>query len=169
MADTRAKKSGIGLEIQKKMEHRYDQEEQAGTTEAVRLWINALMEGESGFTPIQTCSHKDLHHAVMNGAVLCRMINKLLKNDGQPPVHVQNKANTMFPAMTNIENYNKGCVNYGLAKEFLVQSADVWEGQKSCFLNVINNLHSLGFLANSKGNPAVSTYTGEVQKTVDYD
>ena len=58
----------------------------------------------------------------------------------------------MFVAYTNIENYNNGCLQYGLAKEFTVQSADLWEGRKGPFLNVINNIHSLGFLVSVLGS-----------------
>lgn len=75
-----------------------------------------------------------------------RLINKLLEAEGKNKVHVQKKVASMFVAYTNIEAFNNGCLQYGLAKEFLVQSADLWEGRKGPFLNVINCLHSLGFL-----------------------
>ena len=78
-----------------------------------------------------------------------RLINKLLESEGKSKVHVQKKVASMFVAYTNIENYNNGCLQYGLAKEFTVQSADLWEGRKGPFLNVINNIHSLGFLVSA--------------------
>ncbi|XP_076471568.1 uncharacterized protein LOC143301277 [Babylonia areolata] len=166
MAELRAKKAGIGAEIEKKLESRYDQEEAEGTTQAIQLWINAVL-AELGDPPIPTFSQRDLHQSLRDGVRLCKLINVLLESKGLPKVHVQKKATTMFVAYTNIENYNNGCLQYGLAKEFTVQSADLWEGRKGPFLNVINNLHSLGFLANSKG--FAHTYTGEVQKNLSYD
>ncbi|XP_076451033.1 transgelin-3-like isoform X2 [Babylonia areolata] len=165
MADTRAKKAGIGAEIDKKLEASYDREEAAGTTQAIMLWLNATLEGEH--PPVASYSQRDLHHALMDGVMLCKLINKLLESTGKPKVHMQKKAATMFVAYTNIENYNKGCLEYGLAKEFTVQSADLWEGRKGPFINVINNLHSLGFLANAKN--FTPTYTGEIRKTLDFD
>ena len=51
-----------------------------------------------------------------------------------------------FVAMTNIENFNKGAMQYGLEKESTFQSGDLWECRKGPFLNVINSLHSLGFV-----------------------
>ena len=67
----------------------------------------------------------------------------------------------MFVAYTNIENYNNGCLQYGLAKEFTVQSADLWEGRKGPFLNVINNIHSLGFLVSVLGSVSAHAEGGE--------
>ncbi|PVD33715.1 hypothetical protein C0Q70_04975 [Pomacea canaliculata] len=165
MAENRAKKAGIGAEIDKKLEQRYDQEEEAGTTKAVQLWINAVLQGEH--EPIPSYSQRDLHKSLRDGVMLCKLINKLLEAEGKNKVHVQKKVASMFVAYTNIEAFNNGCLQYGLAKEFLVQSADLWEGRKGPFLNVINCLHSLGFLANSKG--FTPTYTGEIQKSLNFD
>lgn len=165
MAENRAKKAGLGAEIEKKLEARYDQEEQAGTTKAIQLWLNAVLQGEHDAIP--AFSQKELHKSLRDGVMLCKLINKLLESEGKPKVHVQKKVASMFVAYTNIEAYNNGCLQYGLAKEFLVQSADLWEGRKGPFLNVINNLHSLGFLANSKGFQP--SYTGSQSRLINFD
>lgn len=68
-----------------------------------------------------------------------------MKKDGKSPITFQKKVMSPFVAMTNIENFNKGCEQYGLEKEFQFQSGDLWEVRKGPFLNVINCLHSLGF------------------------
>ena len=57
-----------------------------------------------------------------------------------------------FVAMTNIENFNKGCMDYGMAKEFTFQSGDLWELRKAGFFNVLNCLHSLGFVVSTHHN-----------------
>ncbi|KAK7099352.1 transgelin-2-like [Littorina saxatilis] len=169
MAENRAKKSGIGGDIDRKLEAKYDQEEAAGTTKSVVLWMNSILQGEHDPIPVSEPfpTQRDIHKSIRDGVMLCKLINKLLESEGKPKVHFQKKAATMFVAYTNIESYNNGCLQYGLAKEFTVQSADLWEGRKGPFLNVINNIHSLGFLANSKG--FTPTYLGAVQKTADFD
>jgi len=164
MAD-RAKKSGIGADIERKLEAKYDAEEAAGTIDAIVLWLNTALQGEHD--PIPDKKQTVLHRHIRDGVMLCKLVNKLLETEGKSKVHIQKKAQTMFVAYTNIENFNNGCIQYGLNKEFTVQSADLWEGRKGPFLNVINAIHSLGFLANSKGFGI--TYTGEVVKTADFD
>jgi len=161
----RAKKSGIGADIEKKLEAKYDAEDEAGTIDAVRIWVNAVCEGLHD--PIPDKSQKSMHSGLRDGVMLCKLVNKLLETDGKAKVHIQKKVTNMFVATTNIENYNNGCLQYGLAKEFTVQSTDLWEGRKGPFLNVINNIHSLGFVANGKGFGI--TYTGEVQRSADFD
>jgi hypothetical protein len=78
-----------------------------------------------------------------------RLINKLLKAAGKSPIQFQKKVMSPFVAMTNIENFNKGCIDYGLAKEFTFQSGDLWEVSKAGFFNVLNCLHSLGFVVST--------------------
>ncbi|CAG5126116.1 unnamed protein product [Candidula unifasciata] len=165
MAENRAKKSGLGADIEKKLEYRYDQEEAAGTMTAVMNWVNAVTAGEH--EPIANQSQKELHRALRDGVMLCKLINKLLASEGKNKVSFQKKVASPFVAMGNIESYNKGAAEYGLSKEFLFQSGDLWEGRKGPFLNVINGIHSLGFLANSKGfQPA---YTGQQTKLLDLE
>ena len=62
--------------------------------------------------------------------------------------------------MTNIENFNKGAQEYGLSKEFTFQSGDLWEVRKGPFLNVLNGVHSLGFVVSiSSLQPYVTIYS----------
>jgi hypothetical protein len=163
MSDNRAKKSGIGAEIERKLENKYDQEEAAGTMNAIVVWINAIVVGDH--EPIANHSHKELHRSLRDGVMLCKVINKLLASEGKGKVNFQKKVASLFVAMGNIESFNKGCTDYGLNTEFLFQSGDLWEGRKGPFLNVINGIHSLGFLANSKGFQP--TYTGQQTKYLD--
>jgi len=163
MADNRARKSGIGADIERKQEERYDKEEADGTTNAIMLWVNAVLQGEHQSIP--NFSHREMHRSLKDGVMLCKLISRLLASEGGSRVKFQKNINSPFAAMGNIENFNKGCTDYGLAKEFLVQSSDLWEGRKGPFLNVINCIHSLGFLANSKGFEP--TYTGAQTKYVD--
>jgi len=161
----RAGKSGLGYEVEKKMEDNYDREEQAGTPNECMKWVNAIVGGDHA--ECKDSEWKGFCTHLRDGVVLCKLINKLLQKDGKQPVTFQKKVMSPFVAMTNIENFNKGCEEYGLAKEFQFQSGDLWEVRKGPFLNVINCIHSLGFVANSKN--VTPGYTGEVCKYLDRD
>ncbi|KAK3608495.1 hypothetical protein CHS0354_010344 [Potamilus streckersoni] len=160
---TRASKSGIGYAVEKKMEDNYDREEQAGTPKHIVNWLNAHIQGEHD--PCPGDDWKTICNYLRDGVVLCKLINKLLKTDGKSPVTFQKKVASPFVAMTNVENFNKGCESYGVAKEFLFQTGDLWEVRKGPFLNVINCLHSLGFVAN--GKHLTPKYEGEIKKLLD--
>jgi len=159
----RARKSGIGADIEKKLEQRYEEAEKEGTMEAVLLWINASTQGDHASIP--SAEFKDLHRSLRDGVMLCKLINKLLEAAGGKAVKFSAKAASPFVARTNIENFGKGCEAYGLNKEAVIQSDDLYEGRKGAFLNVINGLHSLAMLANSKGFSI--TYTGQQTKMLD--
>jgi len=163
MAENRARKSGLGADIERKLEERYDKEEADGTTNAIMIWLNACLQGEHD--TITSYAQRDLHRALKDGIALCKLINILLVADGKGKISFSKKCASPFVAMGNCENFNKACIEYGLAKEFLFQSTDLWEGRKGPFLNVVNCIHSLGFLANSKGFQP--TYTGEQTKYID--
>jgi len=159
----RARKSGVAGDIERKLEENYDREEAAGTTEAVMLWINACTQGDHESIP--GFSFKELHRALRDGAMLCKLVNKLLESDGKGKIKFSNKCASPFVARTNIENFANACEKYGLNKEALIQSDDLYEGRKGPFLNVINGIHSLAMLANSKGYSV--TYTGQQTKMMD--
>jgi len=163
----RAKKSGLGAEIERKMEESYDKEEKAGTPQAVVLWINGVLEGTPGFTPCPGSAYNQIAAYLKDGTVLCKVINKLLEADGKPQIKFAKKVSSPFVAMTNIEDFGKACETYGVNKEFLFQSNDLYEGKKGPMLNVINSIHSLGFVANSK--MYIPAYTGQQTKYVEED
>ncbi|CAI9722694.1 transgelin-3-like [Octopus vulgaris] len=163
---SRAKKAGLGAEIERKMEQRYDKEEEAGVPSAIVSWINGIFEG----TKNPTCpgsAMQQIHAYLQDGTNLCRLINKLLETDGKAAISFAKNVKSPFAAMGNIENFSKGCESFGLNKEALFQSNDLTEGKKGPFLNVINCLHSLGFLANSK--MVLPAYTGQQTKYMEDD
>lgn len=161
----RAGKAGLGFEVEKKMEENYDREEASGTPTHVTNWVNGIITGEH--EPIPGTDWKSICQHLRDGVALCKLINKLLVADGQQPVQFQKKVMSPFVAMTNIENFNKGALQYGLEKEATFQSGDLWEVRKGPFLNVINTLHSLGFVANGKN--WTPKYTGDIKKTLDME
>lgn len=144
----RAGKSGDAFEVQKKMEMKYDMEEQAGTPAKIVGWITAVMGDEipkAGGT-----DYHSIHVWLKDGTVLCKLINKLLLAAGLPKVGMKAKATMTFAAMENLGNFNTGCRNYGVQESALFQSSDCYEGRKGLMLNVVNCLNQLGFTANTK-------------------
>lgn len=163
----RAKKSGLGADIERKMEESYDKEEKAGTPQAVVTWINAVLENTPDVSPCPGSAYNQIACYLKDGTVLCKFINKLLECDGKCHIKFTKKATTPFVAMANISEFGKACETYGVNKEFLFQSNDLYEGKKGPMLNVINSLHSLGFVANSK--MFIPAYTGQQTKYIDQD
>ncbi|XP_021352961.1 transgelin-3-like isoform X3 [Mizuhopecten yessoensis] len=163
----RSNKAGFGYEVQRKMEANYDREDAQGTPKHIINWINSVMSGEKDYVECKDTDWKSLCTFLRDGVILCKFINILLAKEEKPKVLFSKKCANSFAAMTNIENFNKGCETYGLAKEFSFQSGDLWELRKGPFYNVINCLHSLGFTANSKSY--IPAYAGEITKYADRD
>ncbi|XP_064603581.1 transgelin-2-like [Liolophura sinensis] len=159
----RASKSGIGYQQEKKMEANYDREEAAGTPQAIVTWVNGVIQGQHD--PCPNASFESIAAYFKDGIALCKLINTLLKNTGGSPVSFSKKITSPFVAMGNLENFSKGCESFGLPKTCIIQSGDVYEGSKAKFYNVLNTLHSLGMLANSKN--IQPQYTGKMVKLMD--
>ncbi len=62
-----------------------------------------------------------------------------------------NAANTSstYVALENIDNFIKAVETYGVGKDSLFTSADLYEGQKGPFAGVMRCLHQLGVLVSS--------------------
>ena len=76
-----------------------------------------------------------------------RLLNKLLAADGKD--HVKFNAvntTTAFVAIENIQNFTKAAVSYGVPKDSLFTSSDLYEGLKGPFVGVVQCLHQLGIL-----------------------
>lgn len=59
-----------------------------------------------------------------------------------------NAANTTtaFVAIENIDHFTKAAESYGVAKDSLFTSSDLYEGLKGPFVGVVQCLHQLGIL-----------------------
>jgi len=147
----RALKAGDAFDTDVKLQKRYDQEEQLGTTQRLMEWIikvagatnNTPGGGQYDWKAISTC--------LKDGVVLCKLINALLKSIGMPTVHYRPKVPSNFIAMANIELFLVSAKQYGVPDMSLFQTADLAEGRKGPLINVINCLNVLGKLANSRG------------------
>ncbi|ELU08951.1 hypothetical protein CAPTEDRAFT_225727 [Capitella teleta] len=148
--DVRARKAGIALKAQKKLDDRYNEEEKLGTPDRLVAWMNAVLEGTHA--PCPSSQWRKIHFYLRDGVVLCKFICKLRVAAGMDSVKFMANAHTPFVAMENISVFNKAAMDYGVEEEATFQSADLYEGQtKGALINVINCLNRLGFVANSKG------------------
>ncbi|CAD5125370.1 DgyrCDS13609 [Dimorphilus gyrociliatus] len=158
----RACKAGDAFQTEKKLEKKYEEEENLGTPKRIAEWINTVLAEELS-VKCTDISYQGLHIFLKDGVVLCKLINKLLENDGFPKVSFRSKATTAFVAMNNIENFNKGAYNFGLPETALFQTTDLYEGRKGPMLNVINCLSQMGMIANAKGFEPIFN-TGQAPK-----
>ena len=72
-------------------------------------------------------------------------MNALREYDGEEPIkfHITN-TEAPFRALENIEMFTKCAKGYGVPETSIFASADLFEGQKGPFIDVINCLNELG-------------------------
>ncbi|KAL5255732.1 hypothetical protein ACHWQZ_G011078 [Mnemiopsis leidyi] len=152
MSGNRAEKSGLSRDIQKKLEAKYnlDQEKQC------RAWIEevvgeALSDQEIGMHHFQ--------HCLKDGQVLCKLLNTL---NGEPLVKKINTQKMAFKQMENIEQFIKGCKTFGLKDGDIFQTADLYECQNMS--QVISTIYAVSSVASSSkgyGGPCIGTKIAE--------
>eukprot|EP00118_Oscarella_pearsei_P024595 m.306374 g.306374 ORF g.306374 m.306374 type:complete len:204 (+) comp41197_c0_seq1:77-688(+) len=142
---SRAEKSGIGADIQRKMEEKYDAAVEEGTPQKVVNWMNAVLAGQ--YDPCPGYSAEELAVYLRSGVVLCKLMTLL---SGSKVPHKE--STQRFVCMGQIENFvNKAQSHFGMKPTETFQSNDLYEGLKGNMINVVNCLHELGLRANQKG------------------
>jgi len=143
----RAEKSGLSRDIQKKLEAKYnlDQEVQC------RAWIEEVL-GES--LSDQEVGMHNFQHCLKDGQVLCKLLNTL---NGEPLVKKINTQKMAFKQMENIEQFIKGCKTFGLKDGDIFQTADLYECQNMS--QVLLALFAVGTVSQKNGytGPAIGT------------
>jgi len=137
MDNTRAKKSGLSADIQKKLEAKYSVEQE----KQCREWIEAVIEDELSE---QDIGMHMFAASLKNGVVLCRLLNALSGYNIK-----FNTGNMAFKQMENIEKFLTGCKKFGLKDGDLFQTADLYECQNMS--QVIVALYSLSSYAAKSG------------------
>ncbi|XP_065906338.1 muscle-specific protein 20-like [Dysidea avara] len=133
MAD-RPKGYGMTAELADKKAAKRDPELEAQAIE----WMQAVTE-----EPFPT--DVTFEEALKDGVYLCNLINIL-----QPgSVKKINTSKMAFKQMENIGNFLEGCFAYGLSKEDMFQTVDLYEAQN--IPQVTNGIHALGRRAQKKG------------------
>ncbi|XP_065834050.1 muscle-specific protein 20-like [Oscarella lobularis] len=143
---SRAEKSGIGADIQKKMEAKYDQAVEEGTPQRVVAWINAVVG--SDHAPCPGHSAEEIAAHLKSGVVLCKLMNRLVGNSS-----LKAKDSTQrFVCMGQIESFVKKAESFfGMKPTETFQANDLYEGIKANMINIVNCLHEVGLRANAKG------------------
>jgi len=139
MASNRAEKSGLSRDIQKKLEAKYNLEQE----QQCRAWIEevlgeTLSNQEIGMHNFQAC--------LKDGTVLCKLLNTL---NGEPLVKRINAQKMAFKQMENIEQFIKGCKTFGLKDGDIFQTADLYECQNMS--QVIVSLYAVSSVSIKQG------------------
>jgi len=134
---TRPRGYGFSAEAKRRIESRYDTEEE----NKAREWIEAVLK-ENVFEGKEGLDH--VHCVLRSGTILCRIANKLGANI---KIHDSKLA---FKQMENIGNFLQFMEKYGCARSDLFQTVDLYEKQN--MPSVIDGIHALGRKAGLK-NP----------------
>jgi len=148
----RAEKSGLSRDIQKKLEAKYnlDQEVQC------RAWIEEVLDEKLSD---QEVGMHNFQHCLKDGQVLCKLLNTL---NGEALIKKINSQKMAFKQMENIEQFIKGCKTFGLKDGDIFQTADLYECQNMS--QVIATIYAVSSVASSeKGyeGPSIGTKIAE--------
>jgi len=146
----RALKAGDAFQTDIKMQRRYDLEEQLGTPQKVIEWI-IKVTGSNNLPQGAKYEWTTIQQFLKDGVALCKLVNALLKSIGMPAIPYKAKVPSSFVAMSNVESFTIAAKQYGVPETSLFQTNDLCDGRKGPLLNVINCIHALGKLSNSRG------------------
>ena len=109
-------------------------------------WIGSFVDdaGLDGVT-----GPENVHEKLKDGIILCKLINKFQTGS----VKKINESKMAFKQMENIGNFLDGCYSYGVSKNDLFQTVDLYEGTNMA--QVIGGIHALGRKAGTKGHPGL--------------
>ncbi|ESN92439.1 hypothetical protein HELRODRAFT_181308 [Helobdella robusta] len=171
----RAGKVGDALELEMKRQRRYEKEEELGLPQNIAEWItrvvdinvtppasqfvisklfNLLFRYNRVFRGIKqggVFDYRTIHSMLKDGAVLCKLMNRLHEHDHLPKLSFRNNVKSSFVAIANIDTFCIAARNYGVPDNCLFQSTDLYEGRKGQMLSVLNCLDQLGKIANNRG------------------
>jgi len=131
-------------EIQRKIASKYD----LTLEQEARLWMEAvlgepLLDGEDPNTPL---GMDKFHTALKDGVKLCKLLNAI--NPGSIR-KVNTNSRMAFVQMENTGNFLESCVKFGVKKEDLFQTADLFD--KTNMVAVLNGIYALGRKAQTAG------------------
>ncbi|KAK2174997.1 hypothetical protein NP493_755g02011 [Ridgeia piscesae] len=145
----RAKRAGDAFDVERKLEKRYEQEDELGTPLRIVQWINSALNGVG--EPCQSAEWQAIQQYLKDGVVLCRLMNRLLEDAGMPKITFRPKAKIVFVALANIEKFLVASREYGVPEMSLFEPTDLVEGRKGPLVHVVDCLDRLGSLANARG------------------
>ncbi|XP_048459271.1 transgelin-3 [Rhincodon typus] len=131
---------GLSREVEQKIEQKYDSE----LEERLVAWIIAQCGGNAS-RPDPGKVH--FQKWLMNGALLCKVINSLYPKDEEPIKKIQ-ESKMAFKQMEQISQFLKAAEAYGVATMDIFQTVDLWEGKD--LAAVQRTLMALGSVAVTK-------------------
>ncbi|XP_065071512.1 myophilin-like [Rhopilema esculentum] len=138
---TRPTGYGLTAETKRKIDSKFD----ADLANQALNWVEAVLEENLFDDRDEANLKKYVQDQLKDGTILCRVINKLSPGS----VKKVNASKMAFKMMENIGNFLQGCYNYGVKKEDLFQTADLYEGAN--IVQVVNGLAALARKAQSSG------------------
>ena len=138
---TRPTGYGLTAETKRKIDSKFD----AVLAGQALDWMEAVLE-ESLFDDRNEDKLKTyIQEKLKDGSILCKLINKIRPGS----VKKINAGKLPFVKMENIGFFLNGCYEYGVKKEDLFQTADLFEGAN--IVQVVNGLAALGRKTSANG------------------
>ncbi|GAB1604636.1 calponin-1-like [Argonauta hians] len=132
---------GLTADITRKMKSKYDLQ----LEQQARLWIEDVIQERLGEDSNETLGEAKFHAVLKDGVILCKLMNQLSPNT----IRKINPNKSAFCMMENIANFLKAAENYGVLKNDLFQTVDLYDNTN--MLQVVNTLHALGRKARQNG------------------
>jgi len=141
MAATRAAKSGLAAEAQRKIMSKYNEEH----AQECLQWVKAVTSAE-----ISTSGDMDNFFEILkDGVLLCQLANDLKPGS----VKRINSSTMAFKCMENINNFLAAATAFGVPTQEQFQTVDLWERQN--LNSVVICLQSLGRKGGNFGKPSI--------------
>ncbi|CAI9734874.1 calponin-1-like [Octopus vulgaris] len=145
---------GLSADITRKMKKKYDVE----LEQQARVWIEGVIGEQLGEDSSVPLGETGFHQQLKDGVILCKLMNQLSPNS----IRKVNTNKSAFYMMENIANFLKAIESYGVLKNDLFQTVDLYDNTN--MLQVVNTLHALGRKARQKGYPGPCIGPKEAEK-----
>lgn len=136
---------GLTADCHNKLRNKYSTE----LEQEARFWIEAVLQeplaenGDINDPDRKPLGMADFHLKLKDGIILCKLAEAVTGNCKH------NTSKMAFKQMENISHFLEACTRYGVAKNDLFQTVDLYENQN--MTQVVATIHALGREAGSKG------------------
>lgn len=133
--DTRASKSGINKDTQKKLDAAYSHEDE----DKARKWMEEITKEYIG---------DDFFDGLQDGSYLCKLFNKMHPESVIKPKH-EKKTVSKFSQIENIDIFLRACKSFGMDEKDCFVTLDLQEKQNKNM--VLATIFALGRYAQKQG------------------
>ncbi|XP_078061599.1 transgelin-3-like [Mustelus asterias] len=142
-------KYGLSLQVQKKIDQKYDPELEERLVDWILLQCNERHpEGPELQRPAAP-GKAAFHQWLKDGSILCHLINSLNPPDRRPIKKISSSERA-FTQMEQISQFLKALTDYGLTTTDLFQTVDLWEAKN--LAAVQQSLMALGGISIAKND-----------------